>query len=145
MRNEKDTFGAFYDPKIKTKQVLKLEKLEKESVSTTGSNIASFYLARRARFLEQDRVEEMMKQEEEEKRRVEREQIREKNKYEAEKLLKKNQLRRQKKKQRKEMYEKRQQGLLPEVNPKKIVRDESAVKAVSASITSNTSNTEEKL
>ena len=134
LRNAPDTFGAYYDPRFKTRQIHKLEKMEKDAISQTGSNSASFFLYRRAKFLEQDRVEAMMKEEEEKKKKIENEQIREKNKAELEKKLKKNQLKRQKKKERKEIYEKRQKGLLPPPSKKVIVRDESAIQAVSESI-----------
>lgn len=134
LRNAPDTFGAFYDPKFKTRQIHKLEKMEKDAQSQTGSNSASFFLYRRAKFLEQDRMELLKQEEEERKKQLENEQIRECNKAEVEKKLKKNQLKRQKKKERKETYEKRQKGLLPQPVKKKIVRDESAIRAVSEAV-----------
>lgn len=143
LRNAPDTFGAYYDPKFKTRHIHKLEKMEKDAQSQTGSNSASFFLYRRAKFLEQDRMERLLQEEEENKKRIENEQVREKNKAEVEKKLKKNQLKRQKKKERKELYEKRQQGLLPQPVKKKIVRDETAVKAVSESISTMSQKTEE--
>lgn len=145
LRNAPDTFGAFYDPKFKTRQIHKLEKMEKDAQSQTGSNSASFFLYRRAKFLEQDRIEQMKQDEEDNKKRIENEQIRERNKAEVEKKLKKNQLKRQKKKERKEIFEKRQKGLLPQPVKKKIVRDESAVKAVSESISTMEKTTNDDL
>ena len=75
-----------------------------------------------------------MKEEQERKKALEAQQVMEANKAEVDKKLKKNQLKRQKKKERKEKFEKKQRGELVEAPVKKIVRDDSAVKAVSASI-----------
>lgn len=77
-----------------------------------------------------------MKEEQEKKRALEAQQVIEANKAEVDKKLKKNQLKRQKKKERKEKFEKKQRGEIVEAPVKKIVRDDSAVKAVSASIQS---------
>lgn len=108
--------------------------MEQTALSQCGSNSASFFLYRRAKFIEKDREERMMKEEQERKKALEAQQVMEANKAEVDKKLKKNQLKRQKKKERKEKFEKKQRGELVEAPVKKIVRDDSAVKAVSASI-----------
>ena len=136
LRSAPDDFGAYYDAARKTRQVWKWEKMEQTAISQCGSNSASFFLYRRAKFIEKDREERMMKEEQEKKRALEAQQVIEANKAEVDKKLKKNQLKRQKKKERKEKFEKKQRGEIVEAPVKKIVRDESAVKAVSASIQS---------
>lgn len=134
LRSAPDDFGAYYDPARKTRQVWKLEKMEQTALSQCGSNSASFFLYRRAKFIEKDREERMMKEEQEKKRVLEAKQVMEANKAEVDKKLKNNQLKRQKKKERKEKFEKKQRGEIVEAPVKKIVRDDSAVKAVNASI-----------
>lgn len=136
LRSAPDDFGAYYDAARKTRQVWKWEKMEQTAISQCGSNSASFFLYRRAKFIEKDREERMMKEEQEKKRALEAQQVMEANKAEVDKKLKKNQLKRQKKKERKEKFEKKQRGEIVEAPVKKIVRDDSAVKAVSASIQS---------
>ena len=136
LRSAPDDFGAYYDAARKTRQVWKWEKMEQTAISQCGSNSASFFLYRRAKFIEKDREERMMKEEQEKKRALEAQQVIEANKAEVDKKLKKNQLKRQKKKERKEKFEKKQRGEIVEAPVKKIVRDDSAVKAVSASIQS---------
>lgn len=137
-----DDFGAYYDPARKTRQVWRLEKMEQLAQSQAGSNSASFFLYRRAKFIEQDREERMKKEEEERKLQIEAQQKAALNKAETDKKLQKNQLKRLKKKQRHEKYEKRLKGELPEPPVKKIVRDESAVKVVASSIASMKENLE---
>ena len=134
VRSAPDDFGAYYDPARKTKQVWKWEKFEKLAESQNGSNSASFFLARRAKFLDHDRLDKLKKEDEEKRKLIEAKQIAAANKAETDRKLQKNRLKRQKKKERKEKYEKRQNGQLPPVSAKKIVRDESAVKAVADSI-----------
>lgn len=136
LRSAPDDFGAYYDAARKTRQVWKWEKMEQTAISQCGSNSASFFLYRRAKFIEKDREERMMKEEQEKKRALEAQQVMEANKAEVDKKLKKNQLKRQKKKERKEKFEKKQRGEIVEAPVKKIMRDDSAVKAVSASIQS---------
>ena len=131
LRSAPDDFGAYYDPARKTRQVWRWEKMEQTALSQCGSNSASFFLYRRAKFIEKDREERMMKEEQERKRALEAKQVEEANKAELDKKLKKNQLKRQ---ERKEKFEKKQRGEIVEAPVKKIVRDDSAVKAVSASI-----------
>ena len=136
LRSAPDDFGAYYDPARKTRQVWRWEKMEQTALSQCGSNSASFFLYRRAKFIEKDREERMMKEEQERKKALEAKQVEEANKAELNKKLKKNQLKRQKKKERKEKFEKKQRGEIVDSSVKKIVRDDSAVKAVSASIQS---------
>ena len=102
LRSAPDDFGAYYDAARKTRQVWKWEKMEQTAISQCGSNSASFFLYRRAKFIEKDREERMMKEEQEKKRALEAQQVMEANKAEVDKKLKKNQLKRQKKKERKE-------------------------------------------
>lgn len=64
-----DDFGAYYDPARKTRQVWRLEKMEQLAQSQAGSNSASFFLYRRAKFIEQDREERMKKEDQEQKRK----------------------------------------------------------------------------
>ena len=134
-----DDFGAYYDPARKTRQVWRLEKMEQLAQSQAGSNSASFFLYRRAKFIEQDRENRMQKEEDERKRKVEAGQKAALNQAETDKKLLKNQMKRLKKKQRHENYEKRLRGEVTEP-PKKMVRNESAVKAVAASIESMQTN-----
>lgn len=122
-----DDFGAYYDPARKTRQVWRLEKMEQLAQSQAGSNSASFFLYRRAKFIEQDRENRMQKEEDERKRKVEAGQKAALNKAETDKKLLKNQMKRLKKKQRHENYEKRLRGEVTEP-PKKMVRNESAVR-----------------
>ena len=140
LRSAPDDFGAYYDAARKTRQVWKWEKMEQTAISQCGSNSASFFLYRRAKFIEKDREEKMIKEEQEKKRALEVQQVHEANKAEVDKKLKKNQLKRQKKKERKEKFEKKQRGEIVAAPVKKIVRDDSAVKAVSASIQSMKQN-----
>ena len=105
--------------------------MEQLAQSQAGSNSASFFLYRRAKFIEQDRENRMQKEEDERKRKVEAGQKAALNKAETDKKLLKNQMKRLKKKQRHENYEKRLRGEVTEP-PKKMVRNESAVKAVAA-------------
>jgi hypothetical protein len=139
-----DDFGAYYDPARKTRQVWRLEKMEQLAQSQAGSNSASFFLYRRAKFIEQDRENRMQKEEDERKRKVEAGQKAALNKAETDKKLLKNQMKRLKKKQRHENYEKRLRGEVTEP-PKKMVRNESAVKAVAASIESMQTNLKESV
>lgn len=139
-----DDFGAYYDPARKTRQVWRLEKMEQLAQSQAGSNSASFFLYRRAKFIEQDRENRMQKEEDERKRKVEAGQKAALNKAESDKKLLKNQMKRLKKKQRHENYEKRLRGEVTEP-PKKMVRNESAVKAVAASIESMQTNLKESV
>ena len=139
-----DDFGAYYDPARKTRQVWRLEKMEQLAQSQAGSNSASFFLYRRAKFIEQDRENRMQKEEDERKRKVEAGQKAALNKVETDKKLLKNQMKRLKKKQRHENYEKRLRGEVTEP-PKKMVRNESAVKAVAASIESMQTNLKESV
>ena len=139
-----DDFGAYYDPARKTRQVWRLEKMEQLAQSQAGSNSASFFLYRRAKFIEQDRENRMQKGEDERKRKVEAGQKAALNKAETDKKLLKNQMKRLKKKQRHENYEKRLRGEVTEP-PKKMVRNESAVKAVAASIESMQTNLKESV
>lgn len=143
-QNNKDDFGSYYDPTRKTRQVYRLEKMEQIAQSQAGSNSASFFLYRRAKFIEKDREEKMREEEDERQRKVEAAQVAAKNKLEVDKKLKKNQLKRLKKKMRQEEYEKRLRGELPEPPKKKMVRDESAVKAVTSSIQSRNAQEEEE-
>ena len=99
-----------------------------------GSNSASFFLARRAKFLDHDRLDKLRKEEDLKRKALEAKEIAAANKAEVDRKLSKNRLKRQKKKERKEKYELRQKGELPPVVVKKIVRDESAVKSVADSI-----------
>ena len=133
-RSAPDDFGAYYDPTRKTRQVWRWEKMEILAQNQNGSNSASFFLFRRAKHIEQDRMAKMKKEADAEQRKIEAKQITEANKAEVEKKLKKNQLKRLKKKERKERYEKKQSGEIPDTPLKKIVRDESAVRAVAESI-----------
>ena len=139
-----DDFGAYYDPARKTRQVWRLEKMEQLAQRQAGSNSASFFLYRRAKFIEQDRENRMQKEEDERKRKVEAGQKAALNKAETDKKLLKNQMKRLKKKQRHENYEKRLRGEVTEP-PKKMVRNESAVKAVAASIESMQTNLKESV
>ena len=139
-----DDFGAYYDPARKTRQVWRLEKMEQLAQSQAGSNSASFFLYRRAKFIEQDRENRMQKEEDERKRKVEAGQKAALNKAETDKKLLKNQMKRLKKKQRHENYEKRLRGEVTEP-PKKMVRNESAVKAVAASLESMQTNLKESV
>ena len=139
-----DDFGAYYDPARKTRQVWRLEKMEQLAQSQAGSNSASFFLYRRAKFIEQDRENRMQKEEDERKRKVEAGQKAALNKAETDKKLLKNQMKRLKKKQRHENYEKRLRGEVTEP-PKKMVRNESAVKAVASSIESMQTNLKESV
>lgn len=139
-----DDFGAYYDPARKTRQVWRLEKMEQLAQSQAGSNSASFFLYRRAKFIEQDREARMQKEEDERKRKVEAGQKAALNKAETDKKLQKNQMKRLKKKQRHENYEKRLRGEVTDP-PKKMVRNESAVKAVAASIESMQTNLKESV
>lgn len=139
-----DDFGAYYDPARKTRQVWRLEKMEQLAQSQAGSNSASFFLYRRAKFIEQDREARMQKEEDERKRKVEAGQKAALNKAETDKKLLKNQMKRLKKKQRHENYEKRLRGEVTDP-PKKMVRNESAVKAVAASIESMQTNLKESV
>ena len=139
-----DDFGAYYDPARKTRQVWRLEKMEQLAQSQAGSNSASFFLYRRAKFIEQDRENRMQKEEDERKRKVEAGQKAALNKAETDKKLLKNQMKRLKKKQRHENYEKRLRGEVTEP-PKKMVRNEYAVKAVAASIESMQTNLKESV
>ena len=139
-----DDFGAYYDPARKTRQVWRLEKMEQLAQSQAGSNSASFFLYRRAKFIEQDRENRMQMEEDERKRKVEAGQKAALNKAETDKKLLKNQMKRLKKKQRHENYEKRLRGEVTEP-PKKMVRNESAVKAVAASIESMQTNLKESV
>ena len=143
-RNNEDTFGSYYDPTRKTRQVYRLEKMEQIAQSQAGSNSASFFLYRRAKFIEKDREEKMREEENERQKKIEAAQVAAKNKLEVDKHLKKNQLKRLKKKMRQENYEKRLRGELPEPTKKKMVRDESAVKAVTSSIQSRNTQEEEE-
>lgn len=112
----------------------KWEKFERLAESQNGSNSASFFLARRAKFLDHDRLERLRREDEERKLDLEAKEIAAANKAEVDRKLAKNRLKRQKKKERKEKYELLQKGELPPVAVKKIVRDESAVKSVADSI-----------
>ena len=112
----------------------KWEKFERLAENQNGSNSASFFLARRAKFLDHDRLDRLRREDEERKLDLEAKEIAAANKAEVERKLAKNRLKRQKKKERKEKYELRQKGELPPVAVKKIVRDESAVKSVADSI-----------
>ena len=107
-----DDFGAYYDPARKTRQVWRLEKMEQLAQSQAGSNSASFFLYRRAKFIEQDRENRMQKEEDERKRKVEAGQKAALNKAETD---------------------------------NKMVRNESAVKAVAASIESMQTNLKESV
>ena len=118
--------------------------MEQLAQSQAGSNSASFFLYRRAKFIEQDRENRMQKEEDERKRKVEAGQKAALNKAETDKKLLKNQMKRLKKKQRHENYEKRLRGEVMEP-PKKMVRNESAVKAVAASIESMQTNLKESV
>ena len=71
LRSAPDDFGAYYDPARKTRQVWRWEKMEQTALSQCGSNSASFFLYRRAKFIEKDREERMMKEEQERKRALE--------------------------------------------------------------------------
>ena len=143
-RSTPDDFGSYYDPARKTRQVYRWEKMEQVAQSQAGSNSASFFLYRRAKFIEKDREDKMKQEEDERQKKVEAAQVAAMNKLEVDKKLKKNQMKRLKKKQRQENYEKRLRGELPEPAKKKIVRDESAVKAVASSIQSMNTNEEEE-
>lgn len=99
-----------------------------------GSNSASFFLARRAKFLDHDRLDKLRREDEAKRKALEAKEVAAANKAEVDRKLSKNRLKRQKKKERKEKYELRQKGELPPVVVKKIVRDESAVKSVADSI-----------
>ena len=118
--------------------------MEQLAQSQAGSNSASFFLYRRAKFIEQDREARMQKEEDERKRKVEAGQKAALNKAETDKKLQKNQMKRLKKKQRHENYEKRLRGEVTDP-PKKMVRNESAVKAVAASIESMQTNLKESV
>ena len=59
--------------------------MEQTALSQCGSNSASFFLYRRAKFIEKDREERMMKEEQERKKALEAQQVMEANKAEVDK------------------------------------------------------------